>query len=129
MAYSPHRFGYTSPDEETKPLKRLSLVESSLASPSTYAPPYTPQATYELEKSPFVDTVEPEAKVGWQPTPPGRRKTRHRMSWESLEESWDQAVQVGWWPRVIYAVIGVLFVIIWMIVTQVPQTFLVSPLS
>jgi hypothetical protein len=115
MSYNPRRVGFSSPDaEDTAPLKRLSLLDYALASPS-YAPPYESQSpTDELEKSPFVDTIEQEAKVGRRSSTLGRRQTHHRTSWE---ESWDQAVKVGRWPRIIYAVIGVLFVIIWMIVT------------
>lgn len=117
MSYNPPRVGYTSPDEDTVPLnprtvplKRLSLPSYAQSTPLPYASP----SHYELEKSPFADTVEQEAAVGRRPDGMARRHTQHRKSWE---ETWDEAVKIGRWPRIIYAGVGVLFVVIWLIVT------------
>jgi hypothetical protein len=131
MSYKPRRVGYYSPEEEdTVSLRRLTLpdyrnyqyanLEQQPAPQSPYEPCASP-SIYELEKSPFADTIEQEAKVGRRPsTTAGGSRSRHTHHRKSWEESWEQAVQVGRWPRIIYAVIGVLFVIVWMIVTCVP---------
>jgi hypothetical protein len=118
MSYDPYRIRSASPDDEaadTVPLRRGSLPGYyPMPSPLPYTPSYASESVYGLEKSP---SVKHETKSKRRPFRlMGVRQAQHRHTWE---ESWDQAVKVGRWPRVIYAVVGVLFVIIWMVVMSV----------
>jgi len=119
MSYDSNRVGYTSPDEDTIPLTRGSPPGYYPASPLPYTPSFASSSVYGLENSPSVKKVEQETKRGRRPLALlGVRQAQHR---HSLEETWEQAVKVGRWPRIIYAVVGILFVIIWMVVMSVQQ--------
>jgi len=118
MAYKPRRLGYSSPEEDTVPLKRLTLLDNLPSSLSPYTSEYS-VPPYEPEKS-SLDGVGPEEpKRRASSDISGLRQTHHRKSWE---ESWDEAVQVGRWPRVLYASLGILFIVVWFIVTRVPNS-------
>lgn len=101
MAFTSDKAESFSSKEETPQLKRLGLPRYRSSTPLSFNSPM-----YEVEQTPFVDTIEKEATGGSQ-------DASHRVSWVLNR---DEAARPRRWSRIAYAVVGTLSIIIWFIV-------------